>query len=116
MICTKTAEPIEMPFGLWACMGPRNQVLDVGPDFRSTHGKGQFYGGKRAANSKVMGLYTVSCANKSSVVAEMADRLVTIGMGRKWGGAAVGAGSPLSTHLKQCGLLGRGLPLYQVAS
>jgi len=46
----------------------------------------------------------------------MGDRLVTIGMGRKWGGAAVGAGSPLSTHLTQCGLLGRGLPLYQVAS
>ena len=24
----KTAEPIEMPFGLWAWMGPRNHVLD----------------------------------------------------------------------------------------
>jgi len=23
---TKTAEPIEMPFGLWAWMGPRNRV------------------------------------------------------------------------------------------
>jgi len=34
----------------------------------------------------------------------------------KWGGAAVGgAGSPLGHHLTQCGL-GRGLPLYQVAS
>ena len=32
---------------------------------------------------------------KSSAVAEMGDRLATIGMGRKWGGAAVGAGSPL---------------------
>ena len=28
--------------------------------------------------------------NKSSAVAEMGDRLATIGMGRKWGGAAVG--------------------------
>jgi len=25
---TKTAEPIEMPFGLWARMDPRNHVLD----------------------------------------------------------------------------------------
>ena len=52
---------------------------------------------------------------KSSAVAEMDDCLATIGMGRKWGGAAVGAGSPLGPHLTQCGL-GRGLPLYQVAS
>jgi len=35
--------------------------------------------------------------NKSSAVAEMGDRLATIGMGRKWGGAAVGAGSPSNT-------------------
>jgi len=37
--------------------------------------------------------------NKSSAVAEMGDRLATIGMGQKWGGAAVGAGSPLGPHL-----------------
>jgi len=47
-------------------------------------------------------------------IAEMGDRLATTGMGRKWGGAAVGAGSPLGPHLTQCGL-GQGLPLYQVA-
>jgi len=29
--------------------------------------------------------------NKSSAVAEMGDRLAVIDMGRKWGGAAVGA-------------------------
>ena len=29
--CRKTAEPIEMPFGLWAWMGRRNHVLDGGP-------------------------------------------------------------------------------------
>jgi len=29
--CAKTAEPIEMPFGLWAGMGPRNHALDGGP-------------------------------------------------------------------------------------
>jgi len=28
VICAKTAEPIEMPFELWAWMGPRNNVLD----------------------------------------------------------------------------------------
>ena len=53
--------------------------------------------------------------NKSSAVAEMGDHLATIGMGRKWGGAAVGAGSPLGPHLTQCGL-DQGLPLCQVAS
>ena len=49
---------------------------------------------------------------KSSAVAEMGDRLATIGMCRKWGGAAVGG---LGPQLTQCGM-GRGLPLYQVAS
>jgi len=34
---------------------------------------------------------------KSSAVAEMGDRLATIGMGRKWGGAAVWAGSQSNT-------------------
>jgi len=28
----KTAEPIEMPFGLWPRVGPGNHVLDGGPD------------------------------------------------------------------------------------
>ena len=28
----KAAEPIEMPFALWAWMGPRNYVLDGGPN------------------------------------------------------------------------------------
>jgi len=35
--------------------------------------------------------------DKSSAVAEMGDRLATVGMGRKLGGAAVGAGSPSNT-------------------
>ena len=26
--CAKTAEPIEMPFGLWTRVGPRKHVLD----------------------------------------------------------------------------------------
>ena len=40
-------------------------------------------------------LQSVEIVYKSSAVAEMGDRLATIGMGQKWGGAAVGAGSPL---------------------
>ena len=28
----KTTSPIEMPFGLWARMGPSNHVLDGGPE------------------------------------------------------------------------------------
>jgi len=31
VICAKTSVPTEMPFGLWARMGPRNHVLDGGP-------------------------------------------------------------------------------------
>ena len=36
VICAKTAEPIEMPFGLWAWMGPRNDVLDESPEVLET--------------------------------------------------------------------------------
>ena len=32
MSCAKTAEPIEMPFGLWVWMGPMNHVLDGSPE------------------------------------------------------------------------------------
>ena len=32
MSCAKTAEPIEMPFGLWTRMGRRDHVLDGGPE------------------------------------------------------------------------------------
>jgi len=31
VICAKTAEPIRMPFGLWAQMGCWNHVLNGGP-------------------------------------------------------------------------------------
>ena len=31
VICAKTAKPIEMPFGSWAWMGPRNHMLQGGP-------------------------------------------------------------------------------------
>ena len=32
VIYAKMAEPMEIPFGLWAWMGPRNPVLDGGPE------------------------------------------------------------------------------------
>ena len=28
VICAKTAEPTEMPFGLWTGVGPRKHILD----------------------------------------------------------------------------------------
>ena len=37
----KTAEPIEIPFGVQTRVGPRNYVLDGSPD---PHGKGTFEG------------------------------------------------------------------------
>jgi len=43
MSCAKTAEPIEMPFGLVIRVGARNHALDEGSHSR---GKGQFLGGK----------------------------------------------------------------------
>jgi len=41
VICAKTAEPIEMPFGLWARMGPSNHVLH---GVQIPRGNGQFCG------------------------------------------------------------------------
>jgi len=32
LTCAKTAEPIVMQFGLWACSGSRNHEIDGGPD------------------------------------------------------------------------------------
>ena len=39
----KTAEPIEMPFGLRTWVGPRDHVLDGGSD--PPMGRGKFFGG-----------------------------------------------------------------------
>jgi len=33
--CAKTAEPIEMPFGLWTRVGPREHVLHAGAHWRN---------------------------------------------------------------------------------
>jgi len=40
----KTAEPIEVPFGMLTGVGPRNYVLD---DSLDPHGNGQFWGKAR---------------------------------------------------------------------
>ena len=45
VIYAKMAELIEMPFGLWAQMGPRNHVLGGGPD---PTGKGNLKGEGRS--------------------------------------------------------------------
>ena len=42
VIAGKTAEPIEMPFGLRTRVGPGNRVLDEGPD--PLMGRGNFEG------------------------------------------------------------------------
>jgi len=34
VICAKTAEPIDMPFGTWTRVGPRKHALDVGTHWR----------------------------------------------------------------------------------
>jgi len=49
VICAKTAEAIELPFGLWARVGPVNHVLDGGADLPM--GKGNFWG--KGAHCKV---------------------------------------------------------------
>jgi len=51
---TKTAEPIEMPFGMMTPVGPRYHVLDGRLD---PQGKEQFWGNV-AAHCKVMGHYS----------------------------------------------------------
>ena len=58
----KMAEPIEIPFGLWARMGPRNHVLDGGAD--PSMGRGNYEGGKGRAVVKYMnsGHSAMSCA------------------------------------------------------
>ena len=41
--CAKTAESIEIPFGLWTPMGQGKHVIDRGPD---PHAMGQFLGNR----------------------------------------------------------------------
>jgi len=66
-------------------VGPRNHVLDGGSDPREK--------GKGAAVVQFSDS-AVNFANKSSAVAEMDDRLATIGMGRKVGRGCCGRLGP----------------------
>jgi len=52
--CAKTAEPIEMPFGLWTRVGPRKHVLDGA---RILHAKGQLLGEWKCSTTLCRELY-----------------------------------------------------------
>jgi len=49
-------EPIEMLFVMWTWVGPRNHVLDGGPD---PPWEGDTFEGERAAHCKVWGLLSM---------------------------------------------------------
>jgi len=53
-----------MPFGLWARMGPRNHVLDAGPD---PPWKGAIWG-KGSPTVKYRDFLTVSCAETAEPI------------------------------------------------
>ena len=73
VICSITAEPTEMPFGLLALMGPRNHVLDGGPNALMRMGN---FEGERAAHCKAQGRSAVSCAKTAELI-EMLFALCT---------------------------------------
>ena len=61
----KTAEPIEMPFELWAPMGPRNHVFD---EVQISHTRRGNFAGKRVAHCKVWGFSAVICAETAEPI------------------------------------------------
>jgi len=61
--CAKTAEPIEIPFGLWAWLGPRNHVLD---GIQIPIERGIFV--ERGNHCKVYGYSTVNCAKAAESI------------------------------------------------
>jgi len=66
----KTAELIEMPFGLKTLVGPGNCVSD---GVQIPHGKGRFWGKERHCKLAYRD-YCRELCNKSSAVLEMGDR------------------------------------------
>ena len=56
-LLNKMAEPVEMPFGLWTWVGPRNHALVWGPD--PPKGSGNV-GGHVPIHCKVLAGYTIS--------------------------------------------------------
>jgi len=61
----KTAEPIEMPFGLWTWVDLGNHVLD---GVHISHGKGAILREERADSCKVYRLSAVSCAKTAEPI------------------------------------------------
>jgi len=61
----KTTEPIEMPFGLWTQVGPRNHVLDRDSD---PPYQGAILRSKGVARSKISELSAVSCAKTAEPI------------------------------------------------
>jgi len=55
----KMAEPVEIPFGLWTGVGPRNHMLD---GVQIWQWEGALLRGKGAAHCKVWECFAVSCA------------------------------------------------------
>jgi len=62
----KTAGPIEMPFGFWTRVGPRNHVLDGGP--HPPMGRSNFEGGEGASHCKLQGHSAVPCASRAETI------------------------------------------------
>jgi len=57
---------MDMPFAMMTQVGRRYHVLDGGPD--PLRGRGNFLGGDVAAQCKVMGHSTVSCAKMAEPI------------------------------------------------
>jgi len=53
---TKTAEPIEMPFGIMSRLGPRNSVLRGGDDQRRRRGN---FGGKHVPDKPIPPIFAI---------------------------------------------------------
>jgi len=91
--CAKMAEPIEISFGLWTRVGPRNHVLDVGTDppseeaiFRGKHMPGMpddtknVLGGKQK-HWRIPGEYywTVMCGGDAAFFSNCFDHSLKLG-------------------------------------
>jgi len=76
----KTAEAIEILFALWTRAGPRNHVLDGGPD---PPVRRAILKGKGAAHCKVQGPSAVSCA-KTAVQKRLDRTGCRLGYGHEW--------------------------------
>ena len=65
VISAKTAAPIEMPFGLRTRVGPRNHVLDGGPD---SPWEGAIFRGKWHPIVKYRGHCAVPCVKTAALI------------------------------------------------